>query len=103
MSDLESAGSPGRERGKQQVYRKMQELNSFHSLVSGRQHANYKDDPSNKIWAVYVTEAWLQDKRLVESWKSDMDGILIFVSISTYIHRNIDRDVIYRLVSSPLA
>jgi hypothetical protein len=56
------------------------------SLVSGKQHTNYKDDTSDKIWAVYVAEAWLQDKALVERWKSDMDGILIFVRISTYIH-----------------
>jgi hypothetical protein len=28
---------------------------------------------------MYVNEAWLHDKALVESWKSDMDGILIFV------------------------
>jgi hypothetical protein len=34
-----------------------------------------------KLWAIYVAEAEKYDKGLVESWKSDMDGMLIFVSI----------------------
>jgi Family of unknown function (DUF6535) len=37
------------------------------------------DDPSSKLWSVYVGEAAQHDKALVENWKSDMDGILIFV------------------------
>jgi hypothetical protein len=42
------------------------------------------DDPAHeaataKLWAVYVSEAEKYDKGLVESWKSDMEGILIFV------------------------
>jgi len=39
---------------------------------------NY-DDPSSKLWSVYVSEALQYDKALIESWKGDMDGILIFV------------------------
>ncbi|KAJ7026609.1 hypothetical protein C8F04DRAFT_1296379, partial [Mycena alexandri] len=31
------------------------------------------------MWALYVLEAEKYDKSLVESWKSDMEGILIFV------------------------
>ncbi|KAJ6460441.1 hypothetical protein DFH09DRAFT_1383251 [Mycena vulgaris] len=31
-----------------------------------------------KLWAIYVSEAEKYDKRLVESWKGDMDGMLIF-------------------------
>ncbi|KAJ7929622.1 hypothetical protein B0H13DRAFT_2539766 [Mycena leptocephala] len=31
-----------------------------------------------KLWAIYVGEAEKYDKRLVESWKGDMDGLLIF-------------------------
>ncbi|KAF7368669.1 hypothetical protein MVEN_00191200 [Mycena venus] len=31
-----------------------------------------------KLWAIYVAEAEKYDKRLVESWKGDMDGLLIF-------------------------
>jgi hypothetical protein len=34
------------------------------------------------MWAFYVAEAEKYDKGLVESWKSDMDGMLIFVSHS---------------------
>jgi hypothetical protein len=32
-----------------------------------------------KVWAVYVSEAEKYDRGLVESWKSDMEGLLIFV------------------------
>ncbi|KAJ6460862.1 hypothetical protein DFH09DRAFT_1348241 [Mycena vulgaris] len=44
------------------------------------------DDPSEeaaaaKLWAVYVSEADKYDKTLVESWKSDMEGILIFAGL----------------------
>ncbi|KAJ7128769.1 hypothetical protein C8R43DRAFT_1210171, partial [Mycena crocata] len=34
-----------------------------------------------KLWAVYVSEAEKYDKGLVESWKSDMEGILIFAGL----------------------
>ncbi|KAJ7716207.1 hypothetical protein B0H16DRAFT_1476907 [Mycena metata] len=41
------------------------------------------DDPSHdraaaKLWSVYISEAEKYDKGLVESWKSDMEGMLIF-------------------------
>lgn len=42
------------------------------------QTSNY-DDPSSTIWSVYVSEADVYDKTLVEGWTADMDGILIFV------------------------
>lgn len=42
------------------------------------QATNY-DDPSSKVWSVYVAEADAHDKTLVEGWKADMDGILIYV------------------------
>ncbi|KAI0272294.1 hypothetical protein BC834DRAFT_789218, partial [Gloeopeniophorella convolvens] len=32
-------------------------------------------------WSVYVNECQKQDKALVESWKGDMDGILIFAGL----------------------
>ena len=35
---------------------------------------------ASKLWAVYVDEAERYDTALVESWKSDMQGMLIFVS-----------------------
>jgi hypothetical protein len=34
---------------------------------------------ASKLWAVYVAQAQKYDKSLVESWKSDMEGMLIFV------------------------
>ncbi|KAJ7056216.1 hypothetical protein C8F01DRAFT_1157129 [Mycena amicta] len=34
-----------------------------------------------KLWTVYVNEAEKYDKSLVESWKSDMDGMLIFAGL----------------------
>ncbi|KAJ7119826.1 hypothetical protein C8R44DRAFT_180249 [Mycena epipterygia] len=43
-------------------------------------------DPSEeaaaaKLWAVYISEAEKYDKALVESWKSDMEGMLIFAGL----------------------
>ncbi|KAJ7796316.1 hypothetical protein B0H14DRAFT_2258995, partial [Mycena olivaceomarginata] len=34
-----------------------------------------------KMWAVYVAEAKKYDRALVESWKSDMEGMLIFAGL----------------------
>ncbi|KAJ7926634.1 hypothetical protein B0H13DRAFT_1972430 [Mycena leptocephala] len=34
-----------------------------------------------KLWAVYVSEAHKYDKGLVESWKADMEGMLIFAGL----------------------
>ncbi|KAK7019574.1 hypothetical protein R3P38DRAFT_3359135 [Favolaschia claudopus] len=34
-----------------------------------------------KMWAIYASEAEKYDKGLVESWKSDMEGILIFAGL----------------------
>ncbi|KAJ7162863.1 hypothetical protein C8R46DRAFT_999218, partial [Mycena filopes] len=39
------------------------------------------DTAASKIWAVYVSEAEKYDKSLVESWKSDMEGMLIFAGL----------------------
>ncbi|KAJ7766018.1 hypothetical protein B0H16DRAFT_1882890 [Mycena metata] len=48
--------------------------------------SNDVDNPENeaaaaKLWAVYVSEAEKYDKGLVESWRSDMDGMLIFAGL----------------------
>jgi hypothetical protein len=37
-------------------------------------------DSSNGLWSLYLTEAEKQDKQLIDSWKGDTDGILVFVS-----------------------
>ncbi|KAJ7609285.1 hypothetical protein DFH06DRAFT_1308949 [Mycena polygramma] len=45
-----------------------------------------KDSPEHeaaaaKLWAVYVSEAEKYDRGLVESWKSNMEGMLIFAGL----------------------
>ncbi|KAJ7656019.1 hypothetical protein DFH06DRAFT_1045974, partial [Mycena polygramma] len=37
--------------------------------------------PAAKLWAVYVSEAEKYDRGLVESWRSDMEGMLIFAGL----------------------
>ncbi|KAK6971882.1 hypothetical protein R3P38DRAFT_3297686 [Favolaschia claudopus] len=39
------------------------------------------DSHAAGIWSVYVSEAEKYDKSLVESWKSDMEGMLIFAGL----------------------
>ncbi|KAJ7766020.1 hypothetical protein B0H16DRAFT_1367076 [Mycena metata] len=39
------------------------------------------DAAAAKIWAVYVDEAEKYDKGLIESWKGDMEGMLIFAGL----------------------
>ncbi|KAJ7762176.1 hypothetical protein B0H16DRAFT_1368987 [Mycena metata] len=39
------------------------------------------DTAAAKLWQVYVSEAEKYDKGLVESWKSDMEGMLIFAGL----------------------
>ncbi|KAJ7866578.1 hypothetical protein B0H14DRAFT_365544 [Mycena olivaceomarginata] len=36
---------------------------------------------ASKLWAVYISEADKYDKSLVEGWKSDMEGLLIFAGL----------------------
>ncbi|KAJ6462592.1 hypothetical protein C8R45DRAFT_878699, partial [Mycena sanguinolenta] len=40
---------------------------------------------SSKLWAVYVSEAERYDRSLVESWKSDMESLLIFAALFSAI------------------
>ncbi|KAJ7163110.1 hypothetical protein C8R46DRAFT_903829, partial [Mycena filopes] len=42
--------------------------------------ADVDDAAAAKLWGVYVTEAEKYDEGLVDSWKKDMEGLLIFVS-----------------------
>ncbi|KAJ7653027.1 hypothetical protein B0H17DRAFT_993754, partial [Mycena rosella] len=52
-----------------------------------RDSSGLKDTPNNdesagaKIWSVYISEAEKYDKALVERWRSDMEGILIFAGL----------------------
>ncbi|KAK6992921.1 hypothetical protein R3P38DRAFT_3288652 [Favolaschia claudopus] len=52
-----------------------------------RRDTNFEDDDAAgaKIWSVYVSEAEKYDKALVKSWKSDMDGLLIFAGLFSAI------------------
>ncbi|TFY80039.1 hypothetical protein EWM64_g3973 [Hericium alpestre] len=43
-------------------------------------HVDYGES-SAKIWSVYVNATEKYDRALVESWKGDMDGILIFAGL----------------------
>jgi hypothetical protein len=67
---------------------RMKGIVSFYSFKFPNEHHHpVGDDPSeeaaaSKLWAVYVSEAEKYDRSLVESWKSDMEGMLIFVSDS---------------------
>ncbi|KAJ7347189.1 hypothetical protein DFH08DRAFT_779479, partial [Mycena albidolilacea] len=47
------------------------------------QHPTVASDEAaaSKLWAVYISEAEKYDKSLVESWKSDMEGMLIFAGL----------------------
>ncbi|KAJ7175311.1 hypothetical protein C8R46DRAFT_891564, partial [Mycena filopes] len=42
--------------------------------------ADTDDAAAAKLWGVYVAEAEKYDEGLVDSWKKDMEGLLIFVS-----------------------
>jgi hypothetical protein len=37
------------------------------------------DDPSTKMWILSISHADKHDAEMVERWKDDMDGILIYV------------------------
>jgi hypothetical protein len=37
------------------------------------------DDPSSKMWILSIAHADKHDSAMVERWKADMDGILIYV------------------------
>ncbi|KAJ4002161.1 hypothetical protein F5050DRAFT_471138 [Lentinula boryana] len=39
------------------------------------------DDPSTKIWSLYLEQAEKDNARMTESWKGDMDAILIFAGL----------------------
>ncbi len=41
------------------------------------------DDSANALWTLYGKEAKGYDEATIETVKGDMDGVLIFVSLST--------------------
>src|ERR1700761_5383355 len=70
-------------------------------------HDLSEEAAASKLWAVYVSEAEKYDKSLVESWKSDMEGMLIFVSAlcanRTYVEWRLSRRVFSLQVLRPLS
>jgi len=58
-------------------------------------------DSSAQLWAVVFNEGEKYDRTLVESWKGDMDGILIFVRfiVHSASHNTIER-LFFRLAFS---
>ncbi|TDL27675.1 hypothetical protein BD410DRAFT_760794, partial [Rickenella mellea] len=50
------------------------------ATFKGRSVGGY-DNPSDKMWSIYVAEAGKFDKGLVDSWRGDMEGILIFAGL----------------------
>ncbi|KAF8490153.1 hypothetical protein F5888DRAFT_1742581 [Russula emetica] len=43
--------------------------------------ASSGDDPSSKMWILSITHADKHDSAMVERWKADMDGILIYTGV----------------------
>ncbi|KAJ6565806.1 hypothetical protein DFH09DRAFT_984122 [Mycena vulgaris] len=46
-----------------------------------RSHPDDDDPAAAKLWAVYISEAEKYDKALVDGWRRDMDGLLIFAGL----------------------
>ncbi|KAH9954596.1 hypothetical protein BC827DRAFT_956572 [Russula dissimulans] len=42
---------------------------------------NYNDDPSTKMWALCLSHADKHDAEMLDRWKADMDGILIYTGV----------------------
>ena len=61
-------------------------------------------DSSGHIFSMYSEMATEEDKKMVEDWKADADGILIFVRLSSNLTIRAADSVIngHRLVYSPL-
>ncbi|KAF7343198.1 hypothetical protein MVEN_01751000 [Mycena venus] len=58
------------------------ETSSLPSTTSfASENADRDEQASAKLWAVYISEAEKYDKALVEGWKSDMEGLLIFAGL----------------------
>ncbi|KAJ7218996.1 hypothetical protein C8J57DRAFT_1149196, partial [Mycena rebaudengoi] len=49
--------------------------------IDGKDHDPSHEAATAKLWTVYISEAEKYDKGLVASWRSDMDGMLIFAGL----------------------
>jgi hypothetical protein len=43
-------------------------------------------DGSGVIFSMYLDRAIAEDKKMVESWKGDAEGMLVFVRLQTVLH-----------------
>jgi hypothetical protein len=52
-------------------------------------HLATTKDADDALWTIYVSEAE-KSRLIVEGWKHDMDGLLVFVSISRCPYDSLD-------------
>jgi uncharacterized membrane protein len=65
---------------KEREFKLFLSLDDEDSAVDGVPYtAAENEESSANLWSVYISEAERYDKALVESWKEDMTGLLIFV------------------------
>jgi hypothetical protein len=58
------------------VRRDVENITQSHILMVP---ATAEEDSQNKMWSGYMKEAGEYDKRMVEDWKEDAMGLLVFV------------------------
>lgn len=56
-----------------------QPLNNSPVVPTESHDTDEYDERAAKFWSVYIQEAESHDKALIETWKDDMEGIIIFV------------------------
>jgi hypothetical protein len=59
----------------------LHQTTNLENQVPGRFKPTSGDDACFKLWNLYISQAQEYDKVLIESWKSDMDGMLLFVRL----------------------
>ncbi|KAK7043316.1 hypothetical protein R3P38DRAFT_2691294 [Favolaschia claudopus] len=70
---------------RQHVFLSLTPMGDNDSDDSWRGYSTEGDTAGVKIWKVYAEEAEKYDTALVESWKSDMEGVLIFAGLFSAI------------------
>jgi Family of unknown function (DUF6535) len=60
-------------------------------------------DPASRLWALCISQADKHDTAMAKSWKTDMDGILLYVCIQTvdFNHPAHLAESVFRRVYSP--
>ncbi|KAF8144896.1 hypothetical protein K438DRAFT_1690661 [Mycena galopus ATCC 62051] len=59
----------------------MPDVENGNVRIQGKGDDSDEEAAALKLWSVYLSEADKYDKVLVESWKSDMEGMLIFAGL----------------------